>query len=289
VAQQPTTTSPGGLMITRGLAGRIMLGVGVIGLVVSVAGVVVGHRLLNEIELALHRSLVLTADSVEALEASVAVAGETTAALEQGLAQAERTTRSLSSTLGDGEEVLTSAAELTAEQIAGSLENVEASLPALIQAAAVIDRTLTALSALPLGPRYAPDEPFDQSLRSVQGSLRGLPQDLREQASLIRDAGGNLGEVRRGTTAIAADLAAIRRGLADATELLSRYAATATEASVLIDDTRAGLTTQMRMARLLLTVLGLSLATGQIVPLSIGWALLRPPAAVAFLQDGAPG
>jgi hypothetical protein len=263
-------------MISRRLAGRVLLAVGVVGLVASLGGIVVGRRLINEMDAALGRSLQVTAESVEALQASVALAEETTVLVSEGLGRAEATTRELRDTFEQGSQLLEGTADLTEDRIAGSLEAVEESLPSLIQVAAVIDRTLSALSALPLGPRYNPDEPFDESLREVQRSLAGVPDDLRVQAALIREAGANLREVGEGTDAIAGDLAAITGGLEQAVEILRSYTATATSARDLVVETQEGLGFQVGLARLLVTLLGLTLATGQVVPLALGWTLLQP-------------
>lgn len=275
-------------MLSRLAVGRLLVGIGVLGLVSSLAGIVIGRALVTQTDLALERSLALTADTLVALEASITVAEETMVLVEDGLAQAETTTRDLVTTVEDGSQVLASTADLTEGRVAEGLESVEASLPALVEVASVIDTTLSALSAVPFGPSYDPEEPFDESVRQIQRSIAGVPDDLRAQAALIREAGVNLTDVGEGTEAIAADLAEIRLGLAGAVDVLSGYTVTATDASTLITETREGLGRQASMARLLVTLLGLAVAAGQIVPLGLGYALLRRPDAVPLLRPEVP-
>jgi hypothetical protein len=271
-------------MISRLLAGRILIAVGILGAISGLGGIVLGQLLISSADEALTQSLLLTAETLDALQDAIVVAEETVVLVEGGLARAEQTTGDLAGTVGDGAVLLRSTADLTEDQLAESLEAFESSLPGLIQAASVIDTTLGALSALPFGPAYSPDEPFDDSLRELQRSLAGVPDDLREQGALIRQTGDSLDEVGAGTTAIAADLGAIRAGLDDALDVLADSTATATSASTLIGETREGLRTQLRLARVLVVLLGLTTAAGQLVPLALGWMLLRPPGAVPLLR-----
>jgi hypothetical protein len=272
-------------MMSRLAAGRLLIALGVVGLLSSIATIVVGRSLVGEADLALQRSLALTAETLDALQASIAVAEDTVVLVESGLEQAEVTTQALVGTVEEGAEVLQGTADLTEDRIAGSLEAVDDALPSLIQVAAVIDRTLSALSSVPFGPAYSPDEPFDESIREIQRSLAGIPEDLRDQAVLIRAAGDNLSEVAVGTDAIADDLRAIRTGMVGAVDILGSYTDTATGATELIADTREGLASQVRLVRWLITLLGLTIAAGMMVPLAIGWSLLRPAGVRPLLRD----
>lgn len=270
-------------MVRRTVAGKVMVGVGVVGVVVSVVASVVGLRLLIELDRALEESLGLTAQAVDALGSSVALAEDTVVVLEGSLQHTESTTRDLMTAFEDAEAVLGATADLSEDQIAGSLAAVEQALPALVEVGAVIDRTLSALNAVPFGPDYRPDEPFDDSLRAIQRDMEGLPADLRQQAALIRDGADSLGAVREGTGALADDVGTLHATLGSALDILRDYSATASEAGDLISDSDVTLGRHLAVARVLVVLLGASLLAGQAVPLGIGWLLLHPEAAAAFL------
>jgi hypothetical protein len=262
--------------IHRRNVGLTLVSIGLFGVVVSLVATVVGLRFLGHLDTALEGSVGVAADSVDALGATVELAGDTLTGITTILERTERTTRDLSGALANAEQVLLATADLSEEQLAGSLDAVEDTLPALIQVAAVIDRTLSALSVVPFGPDYDPAAPFDDSLRSLQDELDGLPESLREQAELIRDGGDELAAAQAGTVAIADDLEDLRTTLAASGELLERYAATTTAARELVTADEADLGRQLVLARVLVVVLGLTLAAGQLVPLGTGWLLLRP-------------
>ncbi|MBW3621468.1 MAG: hypothetical protein KY461_14580 [Actinobacteria bacterium] len=267
----------------RTQAGRVLVAIGVVGAVTSLVGTVVGFRFLGELRGALDDTIGVTADAVEALRSSVTLGGDTLLAVERILDETESTTRELSVALRDTEDALGAVAALSEDELADSLTAVSRSLPALIDVAAVIDRTLSGLGALPFGPDYDPDEPFDDSLRAVQQELAGLPASLRRQAALIRDGRDSLVDVRRGTTRMADDLATLNATLASSGALLERYDAAATDAGDVLTGSSEGLRRHLAIGRVLVVVLGTVLLASQAVPLGLGWFLLRPEAAAAFL------
>ena len=274
--------------IDRRLVGRALVAVGILGAVTSVLGAIVGFRFLHQLDGALQDSLGVTADAVDALRSTVQLGADTVDTVADALDETETTTRQLGLALRDAERALDGVASLSESEIADTLEAVERSLPALIDVAGVIDTTLSRLAALPFGPDYDPDEPFDDSLRAIEREFDGLPEQLRAQADLIRDAGDGLGTVRQGTARVADDLQTLNATLASAATLVDRYAATADEAAVVVSESQRDLRTNLLVGRVLVLVLGLSLLVGQIVPLGAGWFLLRPEAAAAFLARREP-
>lgn len=143
----------------------------------------------------------------------------------------------------------------------------------------MIDRTLSALSAVPFGPSYSPDEPFDDSLRAVQRELDGLPEALREQADLVRDASSSLSRVQRGTVSIADNIGRLGVSLREAGDLLKDYSSAARTARQVFDRRERDLEGDLRLARALVVALGLTMAVSNVAPLGLGWLLLQsgPP------------
>lgn len=257
------------------LVGRVLVGVGVVGVVLSLVAIVVGLRLLSGFDAALADSIALTADALDAVDASVEVTEGAVESLTDALGRTEATTRQLAVGIGDAVGVLDSSADLTEDEIAGSLEAVEGTLPALIDVAAVIDRTLSALSTVPFGPDYDPDQRFDDSLRAVQRELDGLPEALREQADLVREASGSLSRVQRGTVSIADDIGRLEVSLREAGALLEEYSSTARSARQVVERREQDLEGELRLARMLVVALGLTMTVANVAPLAVGWLLLR--------------
>ena len=264
------------LVISRQSLATTLLTVGTLGVVAALVGALVGLRSIAVLDDLVAEDGVLSTDTLVTLEGSVVLAQDTLETLESSIARIETTTRDLAGAFEEGEDILAATADLSEQEIAPSIAAVQGAMPGLIEAAAVIDTALVALSVLPFGPSYEPVEPFDDSLRRVEQELEGLPEDLEEQAALIREAGASLGDVRVGTGAVADDLDLLHDRLRTAGGLLERYADTASAATEVVGESRAALDRHLRAARVLIVVLGLVLAAGQIVPLGAGWLLLHP-------------
>ena len=253
--------------------GRLMIAVGMCGVLAGVAAVAVGLWLLTDLQDLLGRSLGLSAQSLTAVDSSLAVATESVTVVQEGLGDAEITSRGLQGSLTEGAALLEETARLTRNDVAASLESVERSMPALIQVGGTIDTTLRTVDQLPLGADYSPQEPFDVTLRALQEDLAGLPDDLREQADAIAAAGGTLRKVGGQSVAVADSISEVRSSLDDAGRVLGEYQTTASDARGLLDQTEADLARRLLVVRVLVVVLGLIYCAGQVLPMYLGYRL----------------
>ena len=131
------------------------------------------------------------------------------------------------------------------------------------------DLTLSALSNLPFGPAYDPAESFADALRTLDVSLDGLPDRLREQADQIDATASSLGDVGDGVSDLASDLAGFDATLADTSELLDTYATTIEAGTALVEETTEELGRQLVFGRIAVVLLGVAFALLQVVPLQM--------------------
>ena len=255
--------------------GRLVVGAAVAGLVASVLGAISGVLLVQSVDDSFGRSIDVTADALATVEDSIAVAAETLDLVHGGLDDTQRAGEEVVTALGTGGELLRSTADLTETELAPSLSAVEQAMPDLVSVASGIDTALSALSRLPVGIPYDPEEGLDDALRDIQTSLEGTGEELRSQAALIRSAGDQLDEVASGGEAIVARVAEVESGISEARALLDGYAANAEEARSIVDDTRDEVTTRTAVATTLVVALAAAVALGQIGPLWLGTQLVR--------------
>lgn len=247
----------------------VLRAVAVLGLLASLVGGVAGWIVLGRTAGALEASLALTEDTLAALDASAGVADDAVGALAASLSSLERTATDLDRAIDDGELLLEELAVLVREDVAGSVAAVDGSLPGLITVAGTIDTTLGTLSALPFGPDYDPEQTFSESLRALDGSLDGLPEQLVDQSALVEDAAASLGEVGGGVAELAAELAAFDDSLSATAELLGTYDETIAEGQQLVADARDDLLAQLWLSRAAVALLALAFAAMQVVPLQM--------------------
>jgi chromosome segregation ATPase len=262
-------------------AGRIMLGIAALGLVVSLVGTVLGWQLMNDLHSGARQSLELTASVLETVDESFVIAEGSLDIVIDAVDEAESAIRALGRSMAAGEDALVSATDLTGGEIADALESVEASLPTIRSAAEAIDTTLGALSSLPFGPTYDAEQPLGPSIGQLQEDLSGLPDDLRDQAAQVEEVTRELAAATEGTVATADSLAALDSRLRAASTLLGDYGVRTAEARELVAEQQDTLATSATRARLLVVALGLVFAVSQFVPLYLGLSLLDRPAALA--------
>jgi DNA repair ATPase RecN len=261
-------------MLTPVAAGRVMLTIAALGLVVSVVGTAVGWRLAGDLDQGVGQSLELTADVLTTVDESFALADDSLEILGEGVGEAERAVRALSASMREGAGALEGATDLTGGEVADALESVENSLPDVESAAEAIDDTLAALNALPFGVSYGPDRPLGETIGELREELRELPDDLREQAAQVEQMQEELTEATEGTAATARSLAELEEQLEAASELIDDYASSTGEAQGLIEEQREVLAASATRTRMMVLAFGVVFALSQFVPLYLGWSLL---------------
>lgn len=257
------------------MAGRVMVGIAVLGLVASVVGTVIGRQLVVALDDGMGQSLELSADVLATVDESFAVADETMGLVEEGVAEAQVAVRALGNSMAEGRAALDTATELTGEEVAGTIEAVEEALPAVEEAATAMDRTLSALDALPLGVPYDPEQPLGESIATMRAELEGLPAELRAQAEQTESVSRELALASESTLASADTLDSVQGSLSEAAALVEQYAGSATEARALVARHQDSVEASTRRASLAVLGLGVVFAVGQFVPLYLGVALLR--------------
>ena len=247
----------------------LLRGVAAVGLLAALMGLVVGWGLLSQAGTALEESLVLTGDTLEALDASAGVAADSVEVLGTSLAGLADTAAALDTAFDDGELLLEDLGELVRRDVAESIAAIDDALPGLIRVASTIDTTLSALSALPFGPSYDPSESFADALRTLGVSLEGLPEQLEEQAGLIESSADSLGDVGEGVSDLVDDLAGFQTTLDDTAALLDTYDATLAEGTTLVADAADGFGRQIVLGKVVVVLFCLAFAGAQLVPLHI--------------------
>jgi CBS domain-containing protein len=171
--------------------------------------------------------------------------------------------------------VIEEVSELTGNQLSRSIAAIESSLPAMIEAAAVMDDTLTALSFVGVG--YDPEVPLDDGLRELANGLDGIPEELAAQGDSLGRLSERVGAVTRDLDGVTASIVGTRDDLESATLLLDTYREVVTRARAGVGGGGVGtspLTVAVPAIRVLVVV---ATAAG----LAMAWTAWRLAAAMA--------
>jgi methyl-accepting chemotaxis protein len=254
-------------------AGRIMVAVAAVGLVVAVVGTVVAWQLVGEVGGAAEESLAITDESVATIEDTIVVAGRVVddvgaalGALDDVLVQLRDGTRHV-------EPVLTDVEALTSD-VPVALGEFQETLDRVAGAAGEIDAILVQLARLPLAPSYDPETTLSAQLRQLSLDLDPVIDTLAGSGDDIAALRGTTTQLRTELAGLTVDVRAIVARMDESSELVGRYRDQAGRAGDLVADGRQDLDGSVSAMRLLVVLGGLVFAAGQLVPLWVGAGLL---------------
>lgn len=270
------------------LIGILLLGIGLIGVVLSVVGAVVGWQVMDRIELGLERNLGPVADSLETVRETLLLTKATLRDVNQGLKTAEATTLEASRTISQTGPLLEQISQITSQEVPNNIDTIQTTLADVAQVAQTVDRTLTALNDLTiqepalglqfnldLGVEYEPAQPLDESINDVGTGLEELADQFRNLEGDLEVTGQNIETIGQDVAAIGAELQVTNSHLAEFTPLLDRYLDHADQLSQSVEQMQANLQGQLSAVKLGLMVIMVWIGLAQVVPLYLGWELVR--------------
>lgn len=254
------------------MAGVAMMSVGAVAVVAAVAGMVAALRFIDVLTDQADATLGVTEQAVAAVADTIGLAQDTLPVVAGSLETVTMGVADASGALDDISALLDEAAGLTGEDIPQSIGAIRDTMPGLIRSSELITRTLNALSFL--GIEFDPEPTLADSVRGIDAGLTSMSTRLAEGSTLIGEVAGDVVGFGETADAIATDLVSLESTLNEATVLLDTYAATADDAAELVATTRSGLEDQSSQLRVLVILIGIALAAGQLAPIYLGWRLV---------------
>ncbi len=180
----------------------------------------------------------MSSDNLEILHELLDETGEVLVAVEDSLATLHTTTVDLTLLLTDTRPLIDDTAQVITQDVPQALDDVQTSMPSLIETAAAVDETLTFLSGfqltipnpfgeafkIGLGVDYAPEVPLDDALVVLSGNLEGIPEDLRDLENDFKLASTNVLTLRDDLAVMADDLYEINQQIEDLGPLVGQMA-----------------------------------------------------------------
>ncbi len=157
---------------------------GVVALVGSIVGLVLGLLMVNNLSDYLTQSVAVSESALGAVEETLNVLESVSVEVDEGIGAAAASIAAASDAVLTASGELDDVADFLDGELQASIETLLDTMPAAIQTAGVIDGTLNALSFL--GVDYDPEQPFDASLMAAQDALEAIPPQLTAQAEAIR-------------------------------------------------------------------------------------------------------
>ncbi len=254
-------------------AGRWMIGIGILGMVVAIIGGVIGWQLVDRMSNVAATSLVVTDDALDTVQDTVALADATVDALDSGLVTLTAAVGGAEASLDAIADVLDESLVTIGTEVPASIGAIRAAFPAVISSAELLNDTLGALAFL--GIDFRPETPFAESLGRIDDSLADLGADLQQQAPGLARIAADFRTFGDDTATLATDLEELSGQVSAATVLFDEYAGTLGDANELIARAQADVDGQRSALRLLIVLVSVAVALGQFAPIYIGRRLTQ--------------
>ena len=267
-------------------AGIALIIAGVLGLVLSIGGLVVLPRLERQIE-------AVAAEQLEVLDRALSATLDGLITAETSLVQASKAVDTLegimvdvSLAINDTAPILDVAAELLGEQLPTTINATQETLTSVATSAQLVDDLLGMISGIPfLGTdRYNPDVSLYQGFQDVSDGLDGIPELFLTAGEGLNAGTESLQDVEKGFAAMGQSISETMTSLESAQTVLQDYQQIVGDLHATLSSVSESLSGWLRALRWGFTLALIWLGVAQIGLITQGWELLgrrsAPPAAV---------
>jgi len=258
-------------------AGLALIMAGILGLVLSIGGLIVLPRLERQVETVavqqievLDRALAATLDGLITAKTSLAQAAEAVDTLEGIMAD-------VGEAIDDTAPVIQVTAELLNEQLPSTIKATQEALTSVATSAKLVDDMLGMISAIPLlgADRYSPDVPLSQGFQDVSDGLDGVPELFLTAGEGLSGGIGNLQDVEQGFAAMGKTIGETTTSLDSAQTVLEDYEQVVGDLQGTLSYVEESLPGWLRVIRWSLTLVLIWLGVAQLGLITQGWELLR--------------
>jgi hypothetical protein len=264
------------------LVGFILVIGAILGLILSVAGLVV----VSSVE---HQVTTRIIAGLDILDSALATTADGLSVADRALVEAEDTVRSLetttlgvSQTISDTIPLVDSVATLVGEDLPSSISAAQTALTAAESSAKVADDTLALLAAVALlsGVEYEPPVPLHTGIAQISDSLDSLPAAFTEMERGLDTTSNNLARIKTDVAWLSGSIGQIDTSLADAQSVVEQYQNVVVSLRAELASTRETLPRWLRWLRWGISLILVWLGIAQLGLLSQGLELVRRPSGV---------
>jgi polyhydroxyalkanoate synthesis regulator phasin len=249
--------------------------VSVVGLILSLFGLIFVARTGRQITKDVQETLGVTASALETTSQSLSLAEEAFGEAADSIGAAEGMTQDVQQTLTDTNTLIDSLGGVFGSELPEIITHTRQSLEAAEQSAAVVDGVLLALTYVPLlNVEYDPEVPLSESIGNIDASLETLPQSLTDISGDLEAAQGNLQSVDSDLDRLSGSLADIRQTLTEAQSVMVDYRELVDDLTERVKKLQTQVPRWVRTGTIGVTFVLVWLAFSQVGLLFQGWEML---------------
>lgn len=261
----------------RKLIGLLLIIASILGLVISIAGIVTIWRVEANIGTALQSSVDLLVGTLETTGQGLSVTQDALKASVQTISAMADTVQTIATTVQSSTPMVDQISVMMDKDLPDAISAAETSLRSAQQSAAVIDSLLSTLSGLPLigsSLKYDPQTPLSESLGEVADSLQDLPDSLTKMHASLQSTTSNLETFHTDLTTTSLAIRDIETSVANYGSVIGAYQGSIAQLKAGMDALKNSLPQYVHIGVLALTAFLVWLAIDQLGLITQGWELL---------------
>lgn len=274
----------------RRLLGVLVMIAGILGIVISLAGLVFVWLVKPAVAGSIDTTMVTLNDSVATSQKAMEITGQALGATVDSVDALVDMLGATADSVEDTKPVLLQLNSFMGEELPTTLESATESLTTAQEAAVVLDSAIVSLDAfrffLSATPFFAGTveqsvEPYDpenslaDSLGDLAADLEALPPMFIEMAADLNQADDNLDTVQDSLTTMADSVGMISNSLGEYEAMVGQSQSSMDELKIMLGNIQANLTNTLNTVAIGISLFFLWLLAAQIVILSQGWELFQ--------------
>ena len=258
--------------MARKIIGITFIIAAIIGLILSVGGIVLVWVVREPLTTNLVNTIDLIGTTLEATSSGLSAVDETLSSTISNISTLESTIQTASNSIDDSVPMIESISGLLSGNLPGAIEATQTGLTTLQDAAGSIESTLHLLTSIPFLPieRYAPEVAFTDALDDISENLDPISQSLVEMESTLNTTQGNMVMIAAELRIISQNISDLNSSLSDIQLVIERYQEVITTAQEKVDSIRINLGTIITVTAWIFTIIFIWLGIAQLGLLTQG-------------------
>jgi ABC-type transporter Mla subunit MlaD len=274
-------------MPARRILGFIIVLTALLGVILSIGGILVGRDVVDRVAAELDTGLLTASETLDNLDRTLQLTKDAVDQVAASLDTLEAALQNASKALDETRPMVKGVGEIVTGDVADSLISLQNTVDPLVSLSATIDTVLKGLSdfavdqtilGIPvkfdLGIDYSPEASLPDTVQAIGDSIEGLPEALRVLSHDVETADENLGIISQDLARISKDLRTMKASLEDLPELIDGFSQNVESAQRQIQSIQAKLSDAIELFKTGLLVFFVWLGFTQIAPLLLGYELM---------------
>jgi len=274
----------------RRILGVLVMIAGILGLVLSLAGLVTGWIAKPTVIIYANTTIGTLNESVITSQNVMEITGQALGATIDSVDALSEMLSTTATTVEDTKPVLDEIDTIMADTLPSTLEATTDSLYTAQEAAQVLESTIQSLdafrfllSATPLlgdlvdqtGETYNPEKPLADSLGEVAANLEDLPDTFIEMSINLKATDDNLGTIQRNLITMSDSVRLISSSLSEYEKMITQSQSSMDDLTSILTGIQNNLATILNWAVIVLSLFFVWLLAAQVVIFSQGWELYQ--------------